>query len=70
MLYAHQRARVWICPFFPRMHKNWVQHPMDARARTHVFPRTRTLVCVRHNTLTWVPSRGEPSPVALMAESS
>ena len=35
--------------FFPRTHEIWVQHPMDARAHTHVFPRTRMLVCMRHN---------------------
>ena len=51
MAHAHQRARARICPFFPRTHENWVQHPMNARARTHVFPRMYTLVCMKHNTM-------------------
>ena len=34
--------------FFPRTHENWVQHPMDACARTHVFPCTHMLVCTKH----------------------
>ena len=37
MPHAHQRARARICPFFPRTHENWVQHPMDARAHTCNF---------------------------------
>ena len=49
MPHAYQRARARICPFFPRTHENWVQHPMDERAHTHVLPRTRMLVCMRHN---------------------
>ena len=50
MPHTHQRARARICPFFPRTHENWVQHPMDAHTHTHVFPRTHTFVCMKHTT--------------------
>ena len=49
MPHAHQRARAWkyMCA---RAHIHWVLHPIFMHARKkRTNPRTRTLVCMKHN---------------------